>query len=74
MSLNKPIVTTDMKDCIKYKSVLIGKDHYDFLDKMDEAYKLKNDNNYKKILDEEARDNDWSHKAKVIVDLVKKDE
>lgn len=74
MALHKPIVTTDMKECRKYKSVLIGKNHSDFLDKMDEAYKLKNDNNYKKILDEEARDNDWSHKAKVIVDLVKKDE
>lgn len=74
MALNIPIVTTDMPECRKYKSVLIGKNKRDFLKKIEEARKLINDKKYIKLLDKEAKDNDWSMKAKVIIDLIKRDE
>ncbi len=74
MALHKPIVTTDMKECRKYKSVLIGKNHEDFLKKIDQAYKLRNDKKYLQILDNEAQENDWSKKAEAIINLIKKDE
>ncbi len=74
MALNIPIVTTDLNECRKYESVLIGKSHEDFLKKIDKALTLKNDSKYKEILNKEALDNDWSKKAKVIIDLIKKDE
>ena len=37
-------------------------------------WKLKNDKKYLDLLTKEAKDNDWSHKAKVIIDYIKKDE
>ncbi len=73
MALSLPIVTTDLLECHKYKSVLIGSEK-EFLKKLEEAYKLKNDQKYKKLLQKEAKENDWQNKAKIIVDLIKKDE
>ena len=74
MALNKPIVTTDMNECRKYKSVLIGKNYDDFIDKLEEAYNLRKDKNYIDLLDKEAIENDWKEKAQAIVDLIKVDE
>lgn len=74
MALHKPIVTTDLNECRKYKSVLIGKNHEEFLKQIEEALKLKNDKKYLKLLDDEAKDNDWSKKALAIIGLIKKDE
>ncbi len=74
MALHKPIVTTKMRECLKYKSVLIGENHEDFLRKLEKALELKNNSKYINTLDKEAKDNDWSAKAKAIVDLIKKDE
>ena len=72
MALHKPIVTTDMNECRKYESVLRGTDHDDFIAKLDKALELRSDSNYIDLLDKEARDNDWSMKANVIVDLISK--
>lgn len=74
MALHKPIVTTDMNECRKYQSILIGSDHEDFLSKLDSALELRCDKAYIELLDKEARDNDWSMKAKVIIDLVSEKE
>ncbi len=74
MALHKPIVTTKMPECTKYESVLIANNHKEFLEKIEEAQKLKDDKKYLKLLDKEAKDNDWSKKAKVIVDLIKQEE
>ena len=72
MTLGKPIVTTDLQECRKYRSVLIGKNHKDFMEKIEEAIKLKSDKNYLKLLDKEAKENDWKYKAKSIIDLIYK--
>lgn len=74
MALHKPIVTTDMNECRKYKSVFIGKNHDDFLKKLTQALKKKDDSNYIVLLDKEARDNDWSQKAKAIIEAIQKGE
>jgi hypothetical protein len=74
MALHKPIVTTDLYECRKYKSVIIGKNHNDFMKKLKEAYKIRDDKKYISLLDKEAKDNDWSKKAKFIIKLIKKDE
>ena len=71
MALNKPIVTTNMNECQKYKSVLIGKTHKEFITKLEEAYNLKDDKKYINLLDKEAKNNDWSIKAQHIIDLIK---
>lgn len=71
MALNKPIVTTNMYECKKYSSVLIGENHEDFIKKLETAYKLKNDKQYLELLNKEALNNDWSMKAKKIIDMIK---
>ncbi len=74
MALHKPIVTTDMHECRKYQSVLIGKTYDEFIEKLDLACQKVEDPTYIALLDQEARDNDWSMKAKAIIDLIAKDE
>ncbi|MBE6643391.1 MAG: glycosyltransferase family 1 protein [Ruminococcaceae bacterium] len=70
MALHKPIVTTDMNECRKYESVLRATNADDFIAKLDYAMELKNDEKYMTLLDKEARENDWSMKAKAIIDLI----
>lgn len=72
MALNKPIVTTAMNECYKYKSILIGENHDDFMNKLEEALSLKNNEEYIALLDKEALENDWSMKAKAITDHISK--
>lgn len=72
MALNKPIVTTDMNECRKYKSILIGTDHESFIDMLDKALKSVDDKDYIAVLDKEAKENDWYMKASAIIDLLKK--
>ena len=70
MAIGRPIVCTDMDECRKYKSVLIGKNHADFISQLDAALQLKNDEVYTKLLKKEALENDWHIKAKEIIDLL----
>ena len=72
MALNKPIVTTDMDECRKYDSVLIGHDHKEFVEQLDRAMELKYDPAYLQLLDKEALENTWKEKAKGILDELKK--
>ena len=74
MALGKPIVTTAMKECKKYKSVMVAENKNEFLNKIEEAIKYEKENNQKyfKLLEEEALDNTWETKAKLIIDLIKK--
>lgn len=74
MALHKPIVTTNMNECHKYSSILIANDHEHFLNLLDEALIKQNDPDYIALLDKQARENDWSMKAKAIIDLVKQKE
>ena len=67
MALNKPIVTTDMDECRKYESVLIGHDHKEFMEQLDKAMELRNDPAYRELLDKEALENTWAEKAKSIL-------
>ena len=70
MALHKPIVTTDMNECRKYESVLIGHNHEEFIALLDKAMTLREDQDYIALLDKEARENDWSMKARAITDMI----
>ena len=70
MAMHKPIVTTDMNECRKYDSVLIGKTHEEFIALLDKAMTLADDADYMAKLDKDARDNDWSMKARAIIDML----
>lgn len=70
MALHKPIVTTAMNECKKYKSVLIANSHAEFISLLDKCNSLKDDSQYLKLLDGEAKENDWNHKADIILKLI----
>ena len=72
MALNKPIVTTDMDECRKYKSVLIGHSHEEFEAQLENALRLSKDEEYMRLLDREALENTWAEKARVILQELKK--
>jgi len=74
MALHKPIVTTDMDECRRYRSVLIGRDHEEFLAQVERAMELRRDGAYLALLDEEARANDWHAKAAAILDGLRRAE
>ncbi len=67
MALHKPIVTTDMNECRKYKSVFIGENKEEFIRKVNDAFRMKDNREYIGMLDKEARENDWSQKAASII-------
>ena len=54
MALNKPIVTTDMDECRKYKSVLIGHSRQEFIELLDHAMSLYGNEEYMQLLNKEA--------------------
>ena len=70
MAMHKPIVTTDMNECRKYDSVLIGKTHEEFIALLDGAIRLADNAEYIEKLDQDARANDWSMKAQAIIDVI----
>lgn len=70
MALQKPILTTDLPECKKYKSVNIGINHDDYIAKIEKVIELDNDEDYKKIQLEEAYNNSWSNKANDIIKLL----
>lgn len=70
MAMGKPIVTTNMKECKKYNSVLISESANDFIIKIDQALNLREDFSYLELLDIEANRNKWSSKAKDIKKMI----
>ena len=72
MSMEKPIVTTDLPECRKYKSVLISKNHDEFISNIEKGLKLQNDKKYKELLRKEALDNTWTNKVNEILDFLRK--
>ncbi|WP_283676305.1 glycosyltransferase [Clostridium perfringens] len=72
MAMGHPIVTTDMRECRKYKSVLIGKSHEDFIEKLDFALTLDKKDKYYNYLKEEALANTWREKAAILDRLIEK--
>lgn len=74
MALQKPIVSTDVDECRRYEGVLIGQSHTDFIRQIERALMLRNNKEYLALLDNEARANDWSEKARAVIDGLKKEE
>jgi len=71
MAMGKPIVTTDMPECRKYKSVLVAKSHEGFIKALDSALLKSDDPEYLAQLKQEALENTWEAKAGVIANLIR---
>lgn len=71
MAVEKPIVSTDLRECRKYKSVLIGHDYDEYISLIDQCIN-KFDKKYKTLLRKEASENTWNEKALTIIKGLKK--
>lgn len=73
MALAKPIVTTAMNECKKYKSIYIANNEQEFIEMIDNALKLNKDKDpqYYEILRQEAIENSWENKVKEIIKTLK---
>ncbi len=63
MAVGKPIVTTAMREVLKYKSVLVAQTQEDFVRRLDEAIAKKHDPHYLALLRAEAEANTWKSRA-----------
>jgi len=74
MALGKPIVTTAMDECKKYKSIFIANNKEEFIELIDKAIEIRKENNeeYFKTLKKEALENTWRSKTEEIIKLLKK--
>lgn len=70
MAAGKPIVTSDMRECKKYKSVLASKDEKEFVLNLDKAMKIKDDKDFKALVLKEAKENTWEARTEKIVELL----
>lgn len=71
MASGIPIVSTDIYEAKKYKSVIISYNITDFIEKIDLALKLKNDRNYQNLLKKEALENTWDLRVDKIIEIMK---
>jgi glycosyltransferase involved in cell wall biosynthesis len=71
MALGKPIISTEMPECMKYQSSLIARSHKEFIDLVDNALQFYSDDLiYSKLLKREAYENSWDKKSDYIKDII----
>ncbi|MFC4821665.1 methyltransferase domain-containing protein [Dokdonella ginsengisoli] len=66
MSLEHPIVTTNLPECRKYASVMVARDHGQFIALVDRALDMRGDTATRELLRTDARANTWDSKAAAI--------
>ena len=72
MAGGKPIVTTDLKECRRYRSVYIAKDKEDFILKIGKAWERRNDLEYIRLLKQEAEENSWQSRVETVIGELQK--
>lgn len=70
MAAGKPVVTTDLRECTKYKSCLVASDHDQFMAHLGLAMTLRIDATYLAQLRKDAEQNSWRSKALAILDQI----
>lgn len=63
MAARKPIVTTNLLECNKYRSCIITHGREDLISKLELALQLRTDRGYLSILESEADENSWRKKT-----------
>lgn len=76
MALGKPIITTAMPECYKYKSVLVAENKEEFNQFLNTSlnYNKEDNKDYFEILKREALANTWESKTRDIVELLERTE
>lgn len=69
MAAQKPIVTTDLRECRKYRSCLVAKNNLEFMQLLVRAERSAFDSAYLKILEREAKANSWEEKTREVLKM-----
>lgn len=70
MAAGKPIVSTNLVECEKYRSCLIARTAPEFIDALGVALERRKDSNYQALLASEAVANSWQQKTREMLALV----
>jgi len=68
MAGGKPIVTTALPECTRYRSVLIAQDRDDYIRKLRIALQKRRDPDYLLSLQQEAKENTWEARVEAILE------
>lgn len=71
MAAGKPIVSSALPECKKYKSCLCAESHDEFMEKLEYAASIRNDAAYLQRLEKDARENTWERVTAKMVEMVK---
>lgn len=66
----KPIVTPPLRECTRYRAVLVAHDSADYVTKLRQALDMQKDPDYLALLDHTARANTWEKRVGTIIDAV----
>ena len=67
MAVGKPILTSAMPECLRYKSVTIYRDLDDFIEKAEHLLHIRNNPDYIAQMDMEAKNNTWESRVDQIL-------
>lgn len=67
LAMNLPVVSTNIAECRKYKSVLIASDYEDYLKKIKIAIPLKHNSDYQEVIKQEIAINNWDYHCQKIL-------
>lgn len=70
MASHKPIVTSEMPECVGYKSVSIYKNAEEFEEEIKVLIENKGDKALEELLDKEAKENTWESRASAVVNAL----
>ena len=72
MAMKKPVISTNLPECTKYKSVYISKSHDEFIKDVYDILNMSNEEKikYQKLLYKEALENTWESKVYDILKLI----
>lgn len=70
MASSTPILTSQLPECKKYKSVYRYDSADDFIEKAQLLYNKKGDKEYKEILEKEAKENTWQARIEEILHVL----
>ncbi len=70
MAARKPVVTTDLHECKKYKSCLVAGSNSEFIQLLHRAEELVDNPPYLALLEKEANENSWENKTREVLKMV----
>ncbi len=70
MATGKPILTSKLPECLRYRSVATYSGSDDFIAKAEELMRLRYDGEYLSVMEAEAKENTWAARTQEILDFV----